>query len=700
MIEESFFSAGTPAALVVTLTDKTGRSGYMDAFNDIRDIARECFIEADALHLGGRPVGEATLNQEVAKASFDPTAPWYFRSLMGLSALVSFLLAFVMLRSFRLGLLVLTVAMYATLLTIALIPMTGSTMNMVLIVMPTLLSVLSLSGAIHLASYWRHAAHEDMKNSIVNAIRVAAQPCFLASATTAIGLASLMTSPLNPVKDFGFFAAIGSGISLLFVLMVLPSLMQIWPGKPPKEHEVDGRHWKKLARGLIRFSTPVSFACLGLLVFGLYGLQFFRGETKVIRYFPEDSRILSDYWFIEDHVIGISTVDTIVRFDEEAQSSTKFLERMEIVRKITEKIRNHHEITGAVSLADFQKVTEKPVKKEGERGFTRKSILYNKRSNILQRRITEGEFKEANALFTIAKQDVPNPVDGGSNLSNQGDELWRISAQAYVMADNDYGLLMDQLNGISQSVLKFHPGADHIVTGMVPVFLRTQKALLESLVRSFGLAFVVIAFVMMLLLKNPIAGLIAMLPNLLPIGFVFGLISFSGQRTDIGTMITASVALGIAVDGTLHLLTWYREGIKMGKTKEEAIELALGHCAPAMWQTSAIVAIGLLVLAPATLLMISRFGILMAALVTTALLADIIFLPALLAGPLGNLIRKTVKVESTAEMSESQLEEKILEDLALDIDQNGDGDSQRQSSMPAPHLAVVQSPRSSSVDSK
>ncbi len=698
LVEESFFSAGTPVALVVTLTEKTGKAGYLDAFNDIRNIAKECFIDVDSMRMGGRPVGEATLNQEVAKASFDPAAPWYFRSLMGLSALVTFLLAFVMLRSFRLGLLVLTVSMYATLLTIALIPMTGSTMNMVLIVMPTLLSVLSLSGAIHLASYWKHAAHVDMKNSIVDAIRMAAQPCILASATTAVGLASLMTSPLNPVKDFGFFAAVGCGVALFFVLMVLPSLMQIWPGKPPKEHEVDGRHWKKLARGLIRFSTPVSLGCLALLLFGVYGLQFFRSETKVIRYFPKDSRILSDYWFLEDHVIGISTVDTIVRFDEEAQSELKFLERMEIVRSITDKVRNHPEITGAVSLADFQKKTEKPVKKEGDRGFTRKNILYNKRSNIMQRRVAGGEIEAANSLFTIADSDTLSPIDGDPNLSNQGDELWRISAQAYVMADNDYGLLMDELNDISQSVLKFHPGSNHTVTGMVPVFLRTQKALLESLVKSFGLAFVVIAVVMIVLLKSPIAGLIAMLPNLLPIGFVFGLISFSGQRIDIGTMITASVALGIAVDGTLHLLTWYREGLKMGKTKEQAIELALGHCAPAMWQTSFIVAVGLLVLAPASLLMISRFGILMAALVTAALLADIIFLPALLAGPLGSLIRKTVKVEANSGLTDAQLEEKILEDLALEIDKSED--SKRQPSMPTPHLTIAQPTKSSSVNSK
>jgi predicted RND superfamily exporter protein len=147
---------------------------------------------------------------------------------------------------------------------------------------------------------------------------------------------------------------------------------------------------------------------------------------------------------------------------------------------------------------------------------------------------------------------------------------------------------------------------------------------------------------MMILLRNPLAGLLTMIPNLLPVGLVFGLVSWGGLAVDIGTMITASVALGIAVDGTLHLLTWFRVGIRNGLSRSEAVAEALGHCGPAMWQTSAAVGLGLLMLFPADLLLVSRFGWLMAALIGAALVADVIFLPALLAGSLGRLIEKQV----------------------------------------------------------
>ena len=226
------------------------------------------------------------------------------------------------------------------------------------------------------------------------------------------------------------------------------------------------------------------------------------------------------------------------------------------------------------------------------------------------------------------------------------------------MSDMNYADFTAELDEMARSVLKTHAGSDHVVTGMVPLFLRTQQAVLDSLITSFALAFAVIAVVMMVLLKNPIAGLVTMLPNLLPVGIVFGLISWYGVAVDIGTMITASVALGIAVDGTLHLITWFQIGIRQGLTRREAVAEALSHCGPAMWQTSTAVGLGLLMLYPADLLLIKRFGWLMSALIGTALVADVIFLPALLAGPLGSLIQKTLLRSESAEPERSKQKQK------------------------------------------
>ena len=133
-----------------------------------------------------------------------------------------------------------------------------------------------------------------------------------------------------------------------------------------------------------------------------------------------------------------------------------------------------------------------------------------------------------------------------------------------------------------------------------------------------------------------------MLPAMLPVGLVFGLMSWSGEPLDIGTMLTASVALGISVDGTLHLLTWFRDAISRGQPRKEAAAIALQQCGPAMLQTNAVIGISLLAFYPAELLLISRFGWVMAALITTAFVSEVIFLPALLGGVLGRSIQHSV----------------------------------------------------------
>jgi hypothetical protein len=174
----------------------------------------------------------------------------------------------------------------------------------------------------------------------------------------------------------------------------------------------------------------------------------------------------------------------------------------------------------------------------------------------------------------------------------------------------------------------------------VPIFLRTQQALLESLISSFGMAFFLIGLVMIVQLRSIPAALYSMLPNVFPIAIMFGILGWANIHVDIGTMITASVALGIAVDGTLHLMTWFQQLLRDGVPRQEAVAKSLEHCGPALWQTSAAIGFGMMTLYPVELLLISRFGWIMCGLIFAALWGDVILLPSLLAGPLGSILEK------------------------------------------------------------
>ncbi len=197
-----------------------------------------------------------------------------------------------------------------------------------------------------------------------------------------------------------------------------------------------------------------------------------------------------------------------------------------------------------------------------------------------------------------------------------------------------------------------------IYTGVVPVVYKAQRTLLVSLIESTGWAFGMIAVVMIFVVRSLRAGLLSMLPNVFPVVAVFGVMGWRGTAVDIGSMMTASVAMGVAVDDTIHFLTWFRRGLDQGLARKSAIMLAYRRVGLAMTQTTAIGGLGLSIFAFSTFTPTQRFGTLMLALLAAALIGDLIFLPALLASPLGRVFSK--------KRSKTEPPTKVLPDVAHD----------------------------------
>lgn len=184
-----------------------------------------------------------------------------------------------------------------------------------------------------------------------------------------------------------------------------------------------------------------------------------------------------------------------------------------------------------------------------------------------------------------------------------------------------------------------------IYTGVVPVVYKAQRALLDSLLESTKYAFVSISLCLMVLLRrgrlkpwnflNIRAGLVAMLPNMFPLCIVFGAIGWLGIEVDIGSMMTASIAIGVAVDDTIHYLEFFRKEMLAGKTRREAIVAAYQHCGSAIIETMLIGGFGLSVFAFSTFTPTQRFGTMMLTMLFVGAMGELIWMPALLAGPLG-----------------------------------------------------------------
>jgi len=155
--------------------------------------------------------------------------------------------------------------------------------------------------------------------------------------------------------------------------------------------------------------------------------------------------------------------------------------------------------------------------------------------------------------------------------------------------------------------------------------------------------------------RSVIAGIMAMIPNVFPMILLFGLLGWVRLPLDIGSTMTASIALGMAVDGTFHFLTFFRRGLARGGSdaaattsrtnpapaavRTAAVHEAYRHSATALAQSAIVCGLGILVFAASSFAPTRRFAWMLSLLVWAALIGDLVVLPALLAGPAGKWFR-------------------------------------------------------------
>jgi predicted RND superfamily exporter protein len=245
------------------------------------------------------------------------------------------------------------------------------------------------------------------------------------------------------------------------------------------------------------------------------------------------------------------------------------------------------------------------------------------RKTVFNRKITEN-FDAMTQTGYIQKKD--------------GNYYLRLTVRVSAIKTDDYGVVTDQVKSIVASQLNelgLQNDWSFFVSGGVPVFHRIQTQLLLDVKQSFGMAFVLIAVVLCILMRSVVAGILCFFPNFLPCIIVFGLLGWLGFPLEIGTILTISAALGIAVDNAIHFINWYRIGLRKGYIGEAAVDFAFRGCGPAMIQTAIIFSLGMIVFAYNVFIPTICFAIVISLLLTLALICDLIVLPAILLSPMG-----------------------------------------------------------------
>ena len=606
----------------VALVSTAGALDRPAALRHLEQVASECGIRAEELRIGG-PTADSV--------AIDRASQRRVLQLGLLSAFVGLLLAWLCLWSFRLVALLFLTATFSWAASLSLVYWSGANMDAVLLMMPALVFVLAISAGVHLTNYYNDGLAQPAASLPDDAPGQALSrgwlPCVLASLTTSLGLGSLAISHITPVRKFGIFAAAGVLIGLLSTLVFWPALARCWPlsGKAQdrrggvSETPKDGRSWWYPLQVLAtRYAGWIlGVAALTLPLCG-YGITQLRTSTQLQDLLSPQSRLVLDYHWLQEHLGPLVPVEVVLAFPRQDDDRRTLLPRAECVEQLRQRLAQLPEVGGTMAATTFA-----PPMPQGQ--GARQMML----RRVLTRRLLS------------YRQDF---VDLRLIYDDRDEQLWRISVRVPAM-QTDYGPFLSRLEQevdafLADRVPRSAGPAVARICGGVPLIYMAQQQLLEDLIESFLLAFALIGITMVVLMRGLLAGMLTMIPNVFPALVAFGFMGLNGNPIDIGTMMTASAALGIAVDDTLHFLVWFRRGMQRYHAPPAAVQFAFQHCATAMLQTSLICGMGLLVFVFSPFQPIGRFAQVMAVLLLLALLGDLVLLPALLCSPLGRCLAR------------------------------------------------------------
>ncbi len=612
---------GQTTCAIVSLTP-AALTKRRDVVLALHAVLNTCEIPLADQHLAG-PVIDGLSVDEAGRRSMSTLAlP---------SAIVVFLVCWWSLNSFPGACLVFALSLYAQALTLALLHMGGETMSAVLIVLPPLIQVLAVAGGIHLINYyWESARTGSVDQAASKTLHRGWLPCTLASGTTALGLMSLLVSDLVPIRLFGTYGAAGVIVTLALLLAVLPATLHRWPLTIPKMNRHSAspspKPWPLMTRLIDRFQMPIAILAFGLMILGGLKLNELHTSVRIETLFQPQSRIMHDYRWLEEHVAPMVPIEVVLRFP--VNEHWPLTKQMKLVQQAERNIAQVRDVGGTISGHAFfstdcvSPAQAQPIQLESQERLLELLLPTFIESHFLAE--TTGE------LEYLPEQGIAKP-----RYKN-----WRITAHVSALRELDYGRLLQTIRAKVEPLLpasedQLSQKVQATYTGIMPLVHAIQRQLMANLFQSFLMAFGTITFVMMLLQGGIFMGLLSMVPNVFPALLILGCLAWAGIKIDIGSVMTISLGLGIAVDDTLHFLVNYRRSLEAGNTRKAAIQETYEHCGAAMLQTSVTCGLGLLIFALSDFLPTCRFAWMMLAFLMLALLGDLLLLPALLLSPLG-----------------------------------------------------------------
>lgn len=435
---------------------------------------------------------------------------------------------------------------------------------------------------------------------------------FLTAITTAIGFLTLSTSNVEPIRHFGLMSAAGVMIAYFVTFFFTANLLPYFNTKKIiSVHTNKNARWSRLieffyTNGKTKLKAVYLTSSL-LLLISVFGIFKISSDIHIGQGLPKNSDVRIDYDFFDAYFNGFRPFEiAALAQDTFHVTDLKVLEQVELVE---DYIKTFPIVHGVQSTTLIYKSLNRANNGDNVNFYT----LPDDEKTLQQYNSDLKKISSKNIHVLLSEDEKCGRIT--ATLSDVG------SDSIQNMTEHINNFIAQNTNA---SEVKF------IQTGTGIIFDRNTLYLRRNLINGLCFGFIPISMLIAIFYRNWKMFFISSIPNLFPLLVCGGIIGFTGIELDAPTSIIFGIIYGIAVDDTIHFLSRYRQEIKKGVTKEEAIYTTFNETGKAVFSTTLILMFGFSILMLSGTLATFNIGFLTAITLFVAAVSDVYLLPLLL----------------------------------------------------------------------
>jgi predicted RND superfamily exporter protein len=495
--------------------------------------------------------------------------------------------------------------------TVATITALGYSLNIITALVPPLLMVLTLSYSMYLVSDFRLSAQRGLTgvDGSAEILSKASLPLLLAGLTTTVGFSSLYLSELNAIREFGLFSVIGVIYATIVTLTFTPALLALLYRQSHSvtklQPVVKETKFDHIINRVAHFDAKhriTIFIIAGIVfVVSVAGMSQLRVGIEHISNFRSDSEIRQSFEQVNDKLNGINPFNIVVQ--SQIPNAFKEPENLREIEALQQWLESQPEIGGVTSLVNYIKFVNRAFN-DNDPGFDK---------------IPSSKKIVGQLLFFTENDDTERLVDSSHRAIN-------IIVRANVIDSDEVSGLVERIN----TKLKQLP--DHMVaraTGNPVLMNQAIQDIMWGQVESVFLTLIIVYVILSSLFLSFKIGLIAIIPNILPVVVYFGTLGITGITLNPSTSLIAPMIIGVAIDDTIHYFAHFNRLARTQLDPEKATKMTLGVVGRPVTYTSLALCIGFLLLTTSDLRMQMQVGAMASFALLVAWLSDFFLTPAL-----------------------------------------------------------------------